>query len=263
MSNAPWTLILGVSGGFGSAIAEALAEAGFNILGIYLDTADKLPEVEALIGTIRGHGREARFFNLNAANENAMLEVMAEIPGITGGAPIQLLIHALAFGSLLPFIADETAELPAINRRQMDMTLSVMANSLVYWTQALVKDGWLASGGKIFALTSIGSTNVLANYGAVSAAKAALESHVRQLAMELAPRNIAVNAIRAGVTPTPALMKIPNAPELLERAIRQNPFHRVTTPEDIAEVITALAGLKTAWLTGNVIGVDGGEKLTV
>src|SRR5205807_964922 len=87
--------------------------------------------------------------------------------------------------------------------------IGVMAHSLVYWVQDLVHRGLMRKGGKIFAMTSAGGTRVLPNYGAVSAAKAALESHVRQLAMELAPRGIAVNAIRAGVTDTPALRKIP------------------------------------------------------
>ena len=97
----------------------------------------------------------------------------------------------------------------AVVKAQMDMTLDVMAHSLVYWTQDVVGRGLMGEGGRIFAMTSAGGTRVLPYYGPVSAAKAALESHIRQLAAELAPRGITANAIRAGVTDTPALQKIP------------------------------------------------------
>jgi NAD(P)-dependent dehydrogenase (short-subunit alcohol dehydrogenase family) len=95
----------------------------------------------------------------------------------------------------------------------------------------------------------------------VSAAKAALESHTRQLAMELAPRGIAINAIRAGVTDTPALRKIPGHEVIAETALKRNPSGRLTTPKDVAHAIAALCRPGTEWITGNVIGVDGGEDV--
>jgi enoyl-[acyl-carrier protein] reductase III len=116
-------------------------------------------------------------------------------------------------------------------------------------------------GGKIFAMTSAGGSRVLPNYGAVSAAKAALESHIRQLTMELAPHGIMVNAIRAGVTDTPALRKIPGNEAIAETALKRNPSGRLTTPEDVARAIAVLCRPGTEWITGNVIGVDGGEDI--
>ena len=95
----------------------------------------------------------------------------------------------------------------------------------------------------------------------MSAAKAALEAHVRQLALELAPRGITVNAIRAGVTATPAAQKIPGYERLAADALRRNPSGRMTTPEDVARALVVLAHPDTAWITGNVIGVDGGEEI--
>jgi NAD(P)-dependent dehydrogenase (short-subunit alcohol dehydrogenase family) len=83
-----------------------------------------------------------------------------------------------------------------------------MANSLVYWTQDLVRAGLLVKGSRVFAMTSAGDRIVWKSYGAVSAAKSALESHIRQLAFELAPLGITANSIKAGVTDTPALRKI-------------------------------------------------------
>src|SRR5439155_130876 len=109
---------------------------------------------------------------------------------------LRVLLHSLAFGTLKPFVADPMKD--AVNQAQMDMTLDVMAHSLVYWTQEVVARGLMTRGGRVYAMTSSGSTRVLPFYGPVSAAKAALESHIRQLATELAPRGITANAIRAG-----------------------------------------------------------------
>jgi NAD(P)-dependent dehydrogenase (short-subunit alcohol dehydrogenase family) len=116
-------------------------------------------------------------------------------------------------------------------------------------------------GGRIFAMTSSGGHTVLPYYGAVSAAKATLESHIRQLAMELGVHGITANAIMAGVTDTPALRKIPEAAEMLRVARFKNPFGRLTTPEDVAKAIVLLADEQAHWVSGNVIGVDGAEDV--
>jgi enoyl-[acyl-carrier-protein] reductase (NADH) len=134
-----------------------------------------------------------------------------------------------------------------------------MANSLVYWVQDLLARNLLGNEGRIFALTSTGSSEVWEGYGAVSAAKAALEAHVRQLAFELGPRGITANSICAGVTSTAAMNKIPNADKIQQMALRKNPSHRLTLPEDVANAIVALAQPCTYWLNGNVLYVDGGE----
>jgi enoyl-[acyl-carrier-protein] reductase (NADH) len=188
-----------------------------------------------------------------------VVEYIRNACGEDGG--IRILVHSLAFGTLLPFLQN-SSNVDIINRRQIDMTLSVMAHSLVYWVQALCEGNLLRTGSKVFALTSAGSSRVTAAYGAVSAAKCALESHVRQLALELAPSGIAVNALRAGVTITPALLRIPGHEDIVQRSQRYNPHGRLTLPEDIAEAIALLSGTQSSWITGNIIGVDGGENLT-
>lgn len=110
-------------------------------------------------------------------------------------------------------------------------------------------------------MTSSGGHTVLPYYGAVSGAKAALESHIRQLAMELGPYGITANAIMAGVTDTPALRKIPESAEMLRVAKLKNPSGRLTTPEDVAKAIVLLADEHAYWVSGNVIGVDGAEDV--
>jgi NAD(P)-dependent dehydrogenase (short-subunit alcohol dehydrogenase family) len=232
-----------------------------SVAGVHLDRKATLPNAERIAGEIRRLGREALFFNVNAADAERRAEVLGaverhlEARGEQGR--LRVLLHSLAFGTLRPFIAEPVKE--AVSKDQMDMTLDVMAHSLVYWTQELVARGLMGAGGRIFAMTSSGGTRVMPSYGPVSAAKAALESHVRQLAMELAPRGITVNAVRAGVTETPALLKIPGAEAIKATALGRNPAGRLTRPADVAQAIVAFSHSSTYWVTGNVLGVDGGE----
>ena len=258
-----WTLVLGASSGFGEAVSLALARAGMHIFGVHLDRRTTLANVERITKEIQGMGREAHFFNMNAADEEKRREALDQMEkilkerGEEGG--VKVLLHSLAFGTLKPFIAANPAE--AVTKAQMDMTVDVMAHSLVYWVQDLVARRLMRDGARVFAMTSSGGHRVWRTYGAVSAAKAALESHVRQLALELAPMGIAVNAVRAGVTDTPALRKIPGHEQMIEVAKERNPFQRLTTTTDVADAIVALCRPGTHWMTGNVIGVDGGEDV--
>lgn len=252
-----WAVILGASSGFGAATARELANAGMNVCGIHLDRRSTLPQAEAVAADVEAAGRQALFFNINAADPEKRGDVVGALR--ERGAQVHVLMHSLAFGTLRRYIEDDQAR--ELTQKQMDMTLDVMAHSLVYWAQDLVHADLLGSDGRIYAMTSEGSTRVWAGYGAVSAAKAALEAHIRQLAVELAPRGVSANAIQAGVTPTPAQSKIPGAEEMLEGAKARNPSGRLTTPEDVARAIRALSRPGIGWITGNVIRVDGGEAL--
>jgi enoyl-[acyl-carrier protein] reductase III len=262
-----WSVVLGASSGMGRACALQLAEAGSNVVGVHLDTGARQQAVDELVEEVRKHGVQAHFVNDNAASPAGRERVLPQIVDRVGDGGVRVVVHSLAFGTLAPFLpaadGDAADGEEAISQRQLDMTLSVMAHSLVYWVQDLVRTGLLDHRSRVFALTSSGTARVARSYGAVSAAKCALESHVRQLAVELAPRGVAVNAIRAGITLTPSFLRIPESKDLSERARLANPHRRLTTPEDVAEAIVLLAGARTSWLTGNVIGVDGGEILTV
>src|SRR5204863_9537651 len=104
---------------------------------------------------------------------------------------------------------------------------------LVLWTQGAIFRDLLASGSLVLAMTSAGSTRAMPSYGMVSAAKAALEAFVRQLAVELGPKGITANALRAGVTDTAALRKIPGHERMMEAALALNPGGRLTRTEDV------------------------------
>lgn len=258
-----WAMVLGASSGFGEATSLALARAGLNIFGVHLDRKSTLANVERIVGEIKAAGRETRFFNINAADPEKRAEALDEMARTLEArgerGQVRVLLHSLAFGTLKPYILEPLKE--AVSQAQMDMTLDVMAHSLVYWTQEVVTRGLMEAGGRIYAMTSSGGARVMPSYGPVSAAKAALESHVRQLAMELTPYKITINAIRAGVTDTPALQKIPGSDAIKAAALRKNPHHRLTTTEDVARAIVVLSHPDTYWITGNVIGVDGGEEI--
>lgn len=260
-----WALILGASSGFGEAVAIALArELEMNIFGVHLDRRVTLENAERIKGEIEAAGRKAVFFNVNAADEEKRAMVIDAIKAETADAhpdrKVRVLLHSLAFGALRPYLVEDGEE--TITKAKMDMTVDVMAHSLVYWVQDLVRAGLLSRGGRVYGMTSSGDYHAWKAYGAVSAAKCALESHIRQLTLELAPYGVTANSIRAGVTDTPALRKIPGNDNMMFEAIRRNPHGRLTTPQDVANAIVALARPETQWITGNIIGVDGGEFVT-
>lgn len=259
MNKQPWALILGASSGFGEATALELAHAGMNIFGVHLDRRDKMPHVNSILEKITAMGREVQFFNCNAADDTRRKETVAAIAQRLTDSPgtLRVLLHSLAFGALKPLAgAEEVA-----TRHQLEMTADVMGHSLVFWVQECLWAGLLDKGARIFAMTSSGGTRVIPQYGPVSAAKAIIESHIRQLALELAPAGITANAILAGVTDSPALRLIPGHEKLMEIARLRNPNRRLTVPEDVARCIAALCHPATYWMTGNTLHVDGGENV--
>jgi NAD(P)-dependent dehydrogenase (short-subunit alcohol dehydrogenase family) len=141
-------------------------------------------------------------------------------------------------------------------------TVHCMGTSLLDWTQDLHARGLFAPDARVFGLTSEGNELAWKGYAAVSAAKAALEAVARSIAMEFAPHGIRCNVIQPGVTETPALAAIPGSAQLKASARRRNPFGRLTTPRDVANLIYLLSLDEAAWVNGALIRVDGGEHVS-
>ena len=262
-----WALVLGASSGFGAAIAKALARDGFPIVGVHLDLRGTVAMANETRAAIESTGVPVIFHNVNAADEEkrrgvveATTQLFEERRALGKDPFLAVFVHSLAFGATLPYISTDPSKREA-TQKQIEMTADVMAHSMLYWSRDLFHAGLFAEGSRLFAMTSEGAVKVVPTYGPVSAAKAALESHCRQLALELIPHGITVNAIRAGVTDTPALRRIPGYQELAAHAQERNPGGRMTTPEDVGEAICVLASPRLYWMTGNVIGVDGGEMM--
>ena len=253
-----WALILGSSSGFGEAACRELAGRGIHIYGIHLDRKSNMESVNRLVDDLKKEGVDVRFKNMNATNIEKRRNVIDELKSIDG-IRIKVLMHSLAFGALKPII-DSVSD-NALKPHQVEMTLDVMASSLIYWTQDLCSANLLQKGSQIFAMTSSGGHRQWKSYGAVSAAKASLESYCRQIAVELSEIGIAANAIQAGVTDTPALRKIPGNAKMIERSLNLNPGKRLTLPGDVAKCIALLGLAEESWLTGNTIRVDGGEDI--
>ena len=251
-----WAIILGASSGIGAACAKSLAKKGINIYGIYL--RKKQNEIDIIKQDLESFGVDVIFKKGNASNEDTINQSINELLGLKE-VRVKMLIHSIAFGTLKPMIDIDGNQL---SKKNVDMTLDVMSNNLLYWTQAIFSQKLFSEGSQIIAMTSAGGRKNWDSYGAVSLAKAGIESACRQLSVELAPYNIAVNAIQAGVTDTAALRKIPGSEKMIQDATSNNPHKRITTPEDVSAFISLLADYNASWMTGNIIRVDGGEDIT-
>ena len=250
-----WALILGASSGIGAECAKQLAQKGINIYGVYLrKKKDYIADLEKEIASYNVKVIYKKANIANAENRKTIINELKQIKNIR----IKFFIHSIAFGTLKKMISGDDY----LNNKNIEMTSDVMCNSLVYWSQDLYDNQLLKKGSHILSMTSAGGRKNWDNYGAISIAKAGLESAMRQLAIELAPSGISSNAIQAGTTDTEALRKIPGFEKMIKTAINNNPHKKLTTPSDIANFITLLINYESNWMTGNIIRIDGGEDIT-
>ena len=149
-----------------------------------------------------------------------------------------------------------------LDEEDFSRTIHAMGTSLLGWVQELFHRKLFAADARVFGLTSEGNELAWKGYAAVGAAKVALESLSRSIAVEFAPYGIRCNVIQAGITFTPAQDAIPGSAHMRAQALARNPFGRLTTPRDVANVIALLASDDAAWINGEVIRVDGGEHIS-
>jgi enoyl-[acyl-carrier protein] reductase III len=235
-------LVTGGSRGIGKAIALRFAEAGAARVAIGYLRNDKAAEQTA--EELRRRGTEPVLVRGNVSSERVLAQV-AELP------PLRALVHNAATGVIRPALEVED--------KHWDWTLTANARALLSLTRAAAPT--MPAGSSIVALSSLGSTRVLENYVLVGTSKAALESLVRYLAVELAPRGIRVNAVSGGVVETGALEHFPNRDQMLKAAQTRTPAGRMVTPDDIAETVLFLCSPGADMIRGQTIVVDGGFSL--
>lgn len=253
-----WALILGGSRGFGLATARKLASHGYNLFLVHRDRKADLPEIETAFESIRSHKVRLETYNRDALNPERRKEILERIREVLGGKQkISVLVHSIAKGHVKPMAGSGSL----LSGEDFLLTLHAMAVSWYEWTQALLKAGLCASDTRVMAFTSEGAARPLAHYGAVAAAKAALEAIGRNMAVELAPLGIRANCIQAGVAETASFAMIPNSEKIKAHALKRNPSGRLTRPEDVANVAYLLTTEEAGWITGAIIKADGGESL--
>ncbi len=224
--NTNWALILGGSSGLGLASAQKLAAEGFNLLVLYRDRKSAAATAEAAFSAIRQLGVQCRSYNRDALKPEVQQQIIDELQ--QEDIQLSLVLHSIAKGNLkqmapyreqternsfneaaLQHLEEEFAgDKHFLKEDDLAITLQAMASSHYSWCRLLFENNCLAKGCSILAFTSEGSRKAWRNYGAVGAAKAALEAISRSMAVEFAPHGIRSNIIQAGVTETAALAHI-------------------------------------------------------
>jgi enoyl-[acyl-carrier protein] reductase III len=237
-------LVTGGTRGIGKAIATRFAEQGATRIALgYLrnDTA-----AEAAAQDLRKLGAEPVLVRGNVSSER-VLQQIREL------GPLDAVVHNAATGVIRPALETED--------KHWDWTMNANARALLAVTRAVASQ--MQPGSSIVAISSLGSTRVMEDYVLVGVSKAALEALVRYLAVELAPRDIRVNAVSAGLVETGALEHFPNREQMLAWSRDRTPAGRMVEPGDVAAAVAFLCSPEAAMIRGHVLIVDGGFSLVV
>jgi enoyl-[acyl-carrier protein] reductase III len=254
-----WALVLGGSSGLGLATAKKLAKHGMNICVVHRNSRFQDAEVNFEFNKIKAEGVEFLSFNMDAINAEKRQDIITELKQHLGqDGKIRTLVHSIAKGNLKSMVDDENT---ILKNDDFILTINAMAISLYDWTQAVFESKLFSKDARIISFTSEGNTKAWKHYAAVSAAKATLEAITRNIALEFAPYGIRANCIQAGVTDTASLRLISGNEKMKEHTVLRNPFKRLTTPEDVANVVYLLSKDEASWINGTIIKVDGGESL--
>ncbi len=239
-------LITGGSRGIGRAIAIRLAENGVNIVVNYVRHRR---DAEQTVAAVRAKGVGCLAIKANVAKQEDVARMFDEIGQVHKG--LDILVSNAASGVLKPAME--------LTTRHWNWAMDINARALLTLAQHAVP--MMERGGRIIAVSSLGAVRAVPNYTVVGASKAALESLVRHLAVELGPRGILVNTISAGVVDTDALKKFPNRDQIISQSLERTPLGRLTTPDDVADLALFLCSDLAAMIHGQVVVVDGGYAI--
>jgi enoyl-[acyl-carrier protein] reductase III len=237
-------LVTGGSRGIGKAIALRLAREGASTVAIGYFRSDAAAEETA--DELRALGAEPVLVRGNVTSSRVEEQVAAL-------GPLDVLVHNAATGVIRGALETED--------KHWDWTLNANARALLSLTRVVAPS--MPRGSSIVGISSLGSVRVLENYSLVGTSKAALEALVRYLAVELAPLGIRVNAVRPGLVRTDTTKDGLFANEaVMAQFLEQKPLGRTGVPDDIAAGVRYLAGPESSWVTGQSLGIEGGNELT-
>ncbi|KIL47251.1 enoyl-[acyl-carrier-protein] reductase FabL [Jeotgalibacillus soli] len=242
-------LVTGSSRGVGKAIALALASKGYDIVVNYARSKQAALDTAAEIKQL---GRKAMVVRANVGDVEKIKKMFQEIEENFGR--LDVFINNAASGVLRPAME--------LEEPHWNWTMNINSKALLFCAQEATKL-MPEEGGSIVSISSLGSIRYLENYTTVGVSKAALEALTRYLAVELAPRNIVVNAVSGGAVDTDALKHFPNREELLEDARSKTPAGRMVEINDLVKTVMFLVSEDASMIRGQTIIVDGGRSLLV
>lgn len=243
-------LVTGSSRGIGKAIAIALAKKGYDIVVNYARSKtaaeDTAKEIEAL-------GRRALVVKANVGDTSKIKAMFEAIDQEFGR--LDVFINNAASGVQRPIME--------LEEKHWNWTMDINSKALLFCAQEAAKLMEKSGGGAIISISSLGSIRYLKNYTAVGVSKAAVEALTRYLSVELASKNIVVNAVSGGAVDTDALKHFSNRDEMLADAKENTPAGRIVEMDDIVQTVLFLASPGAFMIRGQTIIVDGGRSLLV
>jgi enoyl-[acyl-carrier protein] reductase III len=243
-------LVTGSGRGIGRAIALQLARQGADVVVNFFRNR---PPAEETAAAIEELGRRALLVKADVGDLDDLNRLFDETERAFGG--LDIFIHNAASGYNRPVLEQKP--------KGWEWTMNINARSLLFAAQRAAPMMEKRGGGHIVSVSSPGAGRVLPDYVVVGASKAAIESLTRYLAVELAPKNIVVNAVSPGIVETDALKHFDLLADksIIQKAVAATPAGRLATPDDVAGVIAFLCTPAASMIRGQVIVVDGGYVL--
>lgn len=240
-------LVTGGSRGIGRAIAVRLAESGARVAINYVRNTAAADETAQMI---KDAGSEAICFKVNLGKRERVHDMCEQLRDTWGGR-LDILVSNAASGVTKPAME--------LTEHHWNFTMGINAGIFLHLVQHARE--MMPEGGSVVAVSSLGALRAIPYYAAVGASKAALESLVRHLAVELAHEKIRINAVSAGVVETDALKHFPNRDDLIGNSEVKTPAGRLTTPDDVADVVLFLVSPLAQMIVGQTVTVDGGYSV--